>query len=83
MPDGGAEWSYVEHGPILSNFGRLPVAVVDLRCSSHLLLFSPWSISLCPPPPPHFAHLPTASDHSCGDTMTSGRTCPLVLFLIC
>jgi hypothetical protein len=58
MPDGRAEWSYVEHGPILSNFGRLPVAVVDLRCSSHLLLFSPWSISLCPPPPPHFAHLP-------------------------
>ena len=30
----------IEHGPLLSNFGRIPVAVA-LRCSSHLLLFGP------------------------------------------
>jgi len=29
MQDGRAEWSYVEHGPLLSNFGRIPVAVVS------------------------------------------------------
>jgi hypothetical protein len=28
VQDGRAEWSYVEHGPLLSNFCRLPVAVV-------------------------------------------------------
>jgi hypothetical protein len=33
--------------PLLSNFCQLPVAVVFLRRSSHLLLFGPWSISLC------------------------------------
>jgi hypothetical protein len=32
-------------------------------------------------PPPDFAHLLTAADHGCGDAMTSGRTCPLVVFL--
>ena len=29
VQDGRAEWSYVEHGPLLSNFGRIPVAVVS------------------------------------------------------
>jgi hypothetical protein len=81
VQDGRAEWSYVEHGPLLSTFGRLPVAVAFLRCSSHLLLFGPWFISLCAPPP-DFAHLPTAANHGCGDAMTSGRTCPLVVLIV-
>jgi hypothetical protein len=80
VQDGRAEWSYVEHGPLLSNFCELPVAVVFLRCSSHLLLFGPWFISLCAPPP-DFAHLLTAANHGCGEATTSGRTCPLVVFL--
>ena len=80
MQDGRAEWSYVEHGSLLSNFGRVPVPFVFLRCSSHLLLFGPWFISLCAPPP-DFAHLPTAIDHGGGDLTTSGRTCPLVVFI--
>ena len=75
VQDGRAEWSYVEHGPLLSNFCELPVAVVFLRCSSHLLLFGPWFISLCAPPP-DFAHLLTAANHGCGEATTSGRTCP-------
>jgi hypothetical protein len=80
VQDGRAEWSYVEHGPLLSNFCRLPVAVVFLRCSSHtsfcLVRGSPAYV-----PPPDFAHLLTAADHGCGDAMTSGRTCPLVVFI--
>jgi hypothetical protein len=47
---------------------------------SPLLLFGPWFISVCAPPP-DFAHLPTAANQGCGDAMTSGRTCPLVVFL--
>jgi hypothetical protein len=62
VQDSKAEWSYVEYGPLLSNIGRLPVAVAFLRCFSHLLLFGPWFISLCAPSP-NFVHLPTAANH--------------------
>jgi hypothetical protein len=80
VQDGRAEWSYVEHGPLLSNFCRLPVAVVF--SGAPLTPPSVWSVvhqRMCLPR--IFAHLLTAADHGCGDATTSGRTCPLVVFV--
>ena len=73
--DGRAEWSYVEHRPLLSNFCKLPVAAVPpviLSSVVHQLMSASTSTF----------HLPTASDHSYCDTMTSGRTCPLGRFYL-
>ena len=54
MQDGRAEWSYVEHRPLLSNFCKLPVAAVPpviLSSVVHQLMSaSPVSLTSSPPP---------------------------------
>ena len=80
MQDGRAEWSYVEHG----HFSQTSVSFQSQLSSSGAPLTSCCLVrgpSAYVAPPPDFAHLLTAADHGCGDAMTSGRTCPLVVFL--
>jgi hypothetical protein len=79
VQDGRAEWGYVEHGPLLSNFCELPVAVVFSGAPLTSFLFGPWFTSVCASP--GFRSPPTAANQGCGDAMTSGRTCTLVVLL--
>jgi len=77
VQDGRAEWSYVEHG----HFSQTSVGFQS-QLFPPVLLSPPsvWSVvHQLMYASPEFRSPPTAANQGCGDAMTSGRTCPLVV----